>query len=737
MKLLYDLPESAMESVSGVLNGESIRYCVPADLDEDNVFITDWIALTETRIITVKGGAFREEIAVADGADYKNVTLVGNGILEGEVNGVPRVIARYSMRHVPRYAYIANILNVMSKGRRPMTKSADDEGVCPKCERRMAEGTLICPYCTSKFTVLKKLKDVLSKHIPLLLLAVGMFWVITGISLISPYITRLFINEVLNPIEPGMTTIFGLERGVTAVMAFVSIMALLSVSSSAIVIVRGRIMTLVGNRIANDLRNVVYEKIQALTLNDMTKRKAGDMMNRVTRDTQRIRDFISHQASQGINMLITLIGICVILFATNWRLALLIIVPIPLVGLVIKNFREKMWIIFHKQWHVYDDASNVLNDILTGIRVVKAFGQEEKEIGRFRKASEDFRDISMSNEKFFNTLFPILNFFVGCSQFLILYFGGRMVLGLEMNVGELIQVMEYASMLYAPLGFMTMLPRAIANAMNALGRIYEIMEVEPDIRNADESVTMDIKGKVGFTNVTFGYQSHEPVIEEMDVDVAEGEMIGLVGHSGAGKTTFINLIMRLYDIDDGSISIDSVDLREIDMNVLRSQIGVVLQESFLFSGTVYQNIVYSKRDATPEEVIAAAKIANAHDFILGFPDGYDTRVGENGHNISGGERQRIAIARAILHNPRILILDEATASLDIEAEQQIQEALGRLTKGRTTFAIAHRLSTLRNANRIMVIDKGRKAEMGTHDELLNMKGIYYKLVMAQRQVTRT
>lgn len=316
----------------------------------------------------------------------------------------------------------------------------------------------------------------------------------------------------------------------------------------------------------------------------------------------------------------------------------------------------------------------------------------------------------------------------------MLYYGSQLVLGEKMKLGQLVQFTQYVSMLYGPLSFMSFLPRMFADAMNAIGRVFEIIDEEPEIADTGHVVHHRIKGRVEFRNVTFGYQSHEPVLENINLEVSPGEMIGLVGHSGAGKSTLINLIMRLYDVDDGQILIDGIDIRDIPLQDLRSQIGVVLQETFLFSGTILDNIRYSKPDATMDEIIMAAKIANAHDFIVKFPDGYDTKVGENGYNLLGGERQRIAIARAILHNPRILILDEATASLDTESEQLIQEALARLVKDRTTFAIAHRLSTLKNANRLMVIDKGKKAELGTHDELLKKKGIYYGLVMAQRQM---
>ena len=340
------------------------------------------------------------------------------------------------------------------------------------------------------------------------------------------------------------------------------------------------------------------------------------------------------------------------------------------------------------------------------------------------------------NEKFWSTFNPLIGFFFSVGTYLILYVGGLDVLTGRISIGELTQVTMYTSMIIQPLGWIMLFPKQVANLNISMDRIYDILDRQTELSNIDTGIKKDIEGEIEFKNTVFGYRSYEPVLDGIDFKVKPGEMIGIVGASGSGKSTMVNLVMRLYDCDDGSILVDGRDIREYNQQDFHRQIGVVLQETFLFGGTVYENIKFGKPSATREEVIRAAKIANAHDFICRMPGGYDTMLAENGNNLSGGERQRVAIARAILNDPRILILDEATSSLDTETEYQIQEALKRLVKGRTTFAIAHRLSTLKNADRIIVIDGHKIAEAGTHSELLRKKGVYYGLVTAQLDMSK-
>jgi ATP-binding cassette subfamily B protein len=432
-----------------------------------------------------------------------------------------------------------------------------------------------------------------------------------------------------------------------------------------------------------------------------------------------------------------LITVTIILFSMNWKLAILIYIPVPIMYMMIEKFRSGLHRLFRKENKQWDRANSVLQEMISGIRVIKAFGLEKRSIEAFDKESYAFSQLSVRTETMWSTYFPLAYYVLMLGNLLLLYFGGRMIQGQALSLGELIMFTQFATMLYQPLNWLGFFPRMLSQTAVALERLFSIITHEPELIDQPLEHDMEIKGEITLDHVGFGYKSHEPVIDDVSFKVKAGEMIGLVGHSGAGKSTIINLLMRLYDTDEGTIYIDGVDIKDISLRDLHSQIGVVLQETFLFNGSIYDNIKYTKPDATYLEVIRAAKIANIHDHIVSLPDGYDSRVGEKGQRLSGGEKQRVAIARAILANPKILILDEATASLDTHSEQLIHEALGRLIKNRTTIAIAHRLSTLRNADRLIVFDKGKKIEEGTHQELMDLKGTYRKLVNAQIWINRT
>lgn len=704
---------------------------LPADISPKGDFQRGWFVATSSQVRLELDQEEDKPLVVhqyplSQVEEFEARPLVGSGCLEAKIDGETYLLARFNAGALPQYAAAAQFLNAHREKR---LKASDldlpDAGVCPNCGTPYRDSAKVCPKCLNKAAVLARLLSVAKPHRKLLAGGLVLLWGITGLRLVIPQISRLIIDNVLAPEV----------RDVGLLLFYVGLMASSQVLLEIITVIRSRVMVLLSGRLSLDLRALVYGKIQALSLADIGPRKTGDLMNRVTSDTNRLQRFIQNHVAMGINEGLTFIGIAIILFSHSWQLAALVLFPAPFVTIFVRRVWRRIHRMYRRQWRKEDKATSLLQDVLSGIRVVKAFGQEARESKRFIAFSNEFAEVSAHNERTFNTLFPMVGYVLGLGHFLVLYYGGHLVLGERMGFGELVQFSLYAGMLYGPLRFISFFPRWFTEAMTAAERIFEVIDVEPAVKDREGAVAFPIKGEVKLEKVTFGYQRYDPVVQDIDLHVKPGETIGLVGHSGAGKSTLINLIARFYDVDEGRILIDGVDIRDIDQRSLRSQIGVVLQETFLFSGTIYANIAYAKADATPEEVIKAAKIANAHDFIVRFNDGYDTLVGERGQRLSGGERQRIAIARAILRDPRILILDEATASMDTETEFQIQQALNRLVKDRTTFAIAHRLSTLRAADRLVVLDEGRVAEIGTHDELMAREGIYYKLVMAQREMT--
>lgn len=740
MKLLYTLEEPQQKALA-LEDGEDVWYCVPVDLRFDNGkksagnAYTDatWLVVTQRRLLVLEGDRKAAEYRLEDCEKIRCEHQVYSGIVTvfGK-DGSKSCAVRFSMRHIIRAAYVArgaqNIINAMEAGREltaeDRVESREYEKYCEKCGRALP-GTSRCPYCDGNGDVLKKLMALCGEFVGRLLLISALMVLVAVINLVSPMVQQKFIDEAL---VTGQGTAGDLWR-------FIGISFSLMVSGVLLSILRYWNCAKLGASLSMTLRKKLYYKIQILSLSFINNRRPGELMNRVTGDTRRIRGFMEEVFGDMLSTLLTMIVSLVMMFVISWKMTLLSTVFILVVIVVTRLFWHHIHTIFHRQWLKFDDMSSSLQDIISGMRIVKSFGQEERESARFTEKTREFASIQRKNETFWAVFFPILTFLMGVGTYIAIYFGGVNVLEGEMTVGQLVQFVTYSGYLYGPLSWMTHLPRAVMEMLTSLNRIYDVLDEEPMLKDKEDCRAFPVQGAFSFEGVAFGYQTYEPVLENISFTVEPGEMIGLVGASGTGKSTLINLIMRLYDVDQGRITLDGCDLRDIQMECLHSQIGVVLQETFLFSGSILANIRFAKQDATLEEVIRAARAANAHDFICKTPDGYNTYVGEHGYNLSGGERQRIAIARAILNNPRILILDEATSALDTESEFLIQQALDRLVKGRTTFAIAHRLSTLRNADRLVVIDRHGVAEIGTHNELLEKKGIYYGLVNAQLKMS--
>ena len=600
--------------------------------------------------------------------------------------------------------------------------------ICPKCGRPYPRGSTVCPRCTSKKKALRRLLSLAKKELKYIIATVILFFATTAIGLAVPYINRVLVDDYIQN-----------TSGNIYVWGFIGVIASLLLTTllrRGIGMLRGYFLTIGGNNLVLRLRDMVFRKIQELSIAKIANRTSGELMKRVNGDTNQIKNFLINQLPNLLEQLLVLGAIGIVLLVYDWRLALLVIVPAPLVALAFKLFWGFMRAMFHRSWVLNSKGSAVLHDIFSGIRVVKAYGREEQEEERFLEISAQERDAQLRQERAWALLMPMLQFLMGVGEFFLLFYVGQKMLDGKMTPGEMSQFSSYAGMLLAPLSALMNFPRNFMQMMTSLNRVFEIMDETVEIINKNDQNLTDLEGRIDVNHVSFGYDDADEVLHDIDLHINPGEFIGLVGKSGTGKSTMINLIMRMYDVDEGNISIDGVDIRDIPQDVLRSRMGVVLQENFLFAGSVMQNLKYAKPDATREEVIQAAKAAGAHEFIIRLPNGYNTTVGEKGYTLSGGERQRLAIARALLHNPKILILDEATSSLDTETEKLIQDALQMLSKGRTTIAIAHRLSTLRHATRLVVLDKGMVAETGTHDELMEKQGIYYRLVMAQREMTK-
>lgn len=730
MNLLYSLNKQVLSQLHLTKN-ENVIYAVPYDLDKQlNIIKDSYIIVTEKRLLITENNELNYQTNISDIEEAFCDNYSNNGIFrivckDNSKTSKHLLLARFTLRNVVRISYVCEGINRITSGNFRQVISREKDHVCPKCNKPLP-GTKSCPNCDGRSSTLKKFKQLCMPYTKKFLLLSLLMLLSSAFALATPKVQQQFIDN----------TLFTQKGSMREVIVFVITMLALTTATILTAIFKTWYCTMLGAKISMDLRQKTYYKIQTLSLAYIQSRKPGDLMRRISSDSVRIRRFMENTFGNLISTVITMIFALFYMFIINWKLTLISLIFFPLTAFLSISQRRQMSKRFRKANKSMDKLNSSLQDVISGMQVVKTYGKEKSEAAKFQNLSDKYAKIQISNSIFFAYFTPILTFMLGMGTYAITLFGGNDVLGGEMSVGTLTQFIAYAAILYGPLDRLLNLPKDLAELFNSLERIFDIWEEEPEIKLSENSRKHSIHGDVTFENVTFGYQPYNPVLKDINLEVKKGEMIGLVGQSGVGKSTAINLLMHLYDVNHGRLLIDGIDIRDIDFDSLHSQLGIVLQETFLFSGTILDNIRYAKPDASYEEVIEAAKIANAHDFICRTPNGYETYIGQMGHTLSGGERQRIAIARAVLNKPKLLILDEATSNLDTESEYLIQKALERISKDCTTFAIAHRLSTLKNADRIVVLDNHTIAEIGSHEELVAKKGIYYNLVTAQLQLSK-
>lgn len=602
---------------------------------------------------------------------------------------------------------------------------------CPKCGQVYEnQYRRVCTHCQKKGAVIERLLAFLIPYKAQAAAVILCMLASSGISLISPIINgRILYDNVISS--------SGKWHTVEKLFIVLSVIVALALVSLGINIIQNRANAKLSTRMTNKMKQNVFDALMGLSLSYFNNQSTGRLINRVNYDADRIRSFYIDGVPNFVINALNFIGLTFFLFSLNWKLTLMVFVPVPIIVIIFRVMLPKLWRMYSKQWRASSSMNSMLGDSLNGIRVVKAFAKEAEETHRFYKYSDRLFHANLKVNITSLTIFPVVSLLIGMSSQMIWGFGGLSVMGEQMTYGEFTTYLGYIGMIFGPLQFFSTFTNLITDTINAAQRMFEILDMVPDVMNAPDAVEKpEFKGDIEFKDVSFHYNPNRPILKDVNIKIHPGDNIGLVGHTGSGKSTIVNLITRMYDPISGQILIDGMDLKKIKISSIRHNIAIVSQEIFLFRGTIADNIRYARPDATMEEVIAAAKAANAHDFIVRLPEGYETEVGSGSRSLSGGERQRVSIARALLMSPSILILDEATAAMDTETERLIGDALSKLVEGRTCITIAHRLSTLKDCNYLFVIENGEIAEEGPPADLLAKGGVYYRLYKLQAEAMK-
>ena len=724
-----------------------------ADLSPRGEEAQVWLLVSRKALLVVSATQSDDQRRLVNVEEIQDVDLratVGSTSFRAKLDDLFVDLIRFSNALRERFQRVLVQVKRMIRGKSLQLEAltVPDDMHCPKCGLVLSERNAPCARCLNQGAVFFRTLTMLRPYYGYVGFLLAIMVVGIGLDLLPNLLIKFLLDDVLNVqqlVQSGLNAPSMEELASRREFLLFIVLGLFSAAlfRQGINIAINRISAHVGTQLTYEIRSRMFRRLTEMTVDFYDRTQVGSLMSRITGDVESFHGFVS-QAAQGflINILMIL-GIGGMLFYLNSYLAPFVLIPIPFVVMGTLYFWKKVYPRYFKLWDSNSKLNSMLNGVFSGIRLVKSFAQEDHETDRFEKNVAYLRDSRRTLDSHMGTFNPIMAFIFGMGGWIVWYVGGSGIIAeagqnreASMTVGTLIAYIGYIGMFYVPLTNLTLFSNWVSGFVTSSHRIYEVLDNNPSLRDRADAAKLELtRGTIEFRNVTFGYDPYNPILHDVSLEIEGGKMIGVVGRSGSGKTTLINLICRFYDPQEGEVLLDNRDLREVRREDLRKHIGLVLQEPFLFRATVSDNIAYGKPTANHVEILNASRAANCHDFIMRLPSGYDTRLGERGAGLSGGERQRVSIARALLCDPDVLILDEATSSVDTESETQIQEALAVLCRGRTTIAIAHRLSTLRGADKICVIDSGRIVESGSHEELMELGGVYQHLVVLQTQLT--
>lgn len=760
-----NLPKSFEKVLSKYqLKSEDVVFAAIGDLDEEFRFSDTVTVLTKTQLIIAKYpyvekrefrfGGYDSFAGVENGLAGEPAVLlydleqveklqvirqVSTGVLMGVIDGTERYLCQFSNTKMETFMRLAKLLEKQKKGEDIKEEDLDvkrGKEICPKCgmiypdqERK------VCPKCMDKRSILLRVVSYFKPYKAELAIMVLCYIGTALLNLVWPYLSGTILYDKVLAKDDRFLEMLHLPAGkyLLALGVLVIVMLVTKIVIQGMGMLQGALTAKVASETIAKLKCQVFDSMGRLSISFFTKRQTGGLMTRVSDDAEEVSSFFIDGIPYFFINVGTMAATCVIMFILNPLLALASIILMPVLFTISYRMMPRLWHYFGKRHRANRKLNGQMNENFTGARVVKAFGQENQEMGRFEKNNGRVRDAELDVARFdcqFSALYWI---FEDMLTFLVWAAGSALIIfTTDMELGLLITFTGYVGQLKWPLEFMSRIFRWYTNAMNSAQRMFEIIDAVPEVKEVPDPLRPErLRGEIELKNVTFGYEPNKPILKNVSFKVEAGEVLGIVGRSGAGKSTLVNLISRLYDTTEGQVLVDGVDVKQYGFKELRKNVAMVSQETYIFVGTVAENIAYARPDATREEIIRAAIQASAHDFICKMPQGYDTILGPANRSLSGGEKQRISIARAILADPKILILDEATSAVDTETELAIQKSLEQLEKGRTVLSIAHRLSTLRNATHLIVLDDGRVTESGTHKELMAKKGTFYKLSQLQ------